>query len=188
MFARHPRQETWKEIAHVHESTNPGDVGCGSHRCGTIDDIRAPSTLNPLAETWRSRANSLLDTDAGQVRFRYTDYRHGQQPKTMTLAADEFIRRVLLHVLPPGFHRMRYYGFLGNRHRIEKLARCRHLLGMAATLLPPDKTPPPPDYRDRPEVLTGISLRTCPSSRDGHMLVIESLAKHRSRPAFLDSS
>ena len=39
--------------------------------------------------------------------------------------AGEFIRRVLLHVLPPRFHRMRYYGFLGNRHRTEKLARCR---------------------------------------------------------------
>ena len=130
----------------------------------------------------------LLDTDAGQVRFRYTDYRHGQQPKTMTLAADEFIRRVLLHVLPPGFHRMRYYGFLGNRHRTEKLARCRHLLGMASTLPPPDEPTPPPDYRDRYEVLTEISLRTCPACHDGHMLVIESLARDRGRPALLDSS
>jgi len=130
----------------------------------------------------------LLATDAGQVRFGYTDDRHGQQPKTMTLAADEFIRRVLLHVLPPGFHRMRYYGFLGHRHRTEKLARCRHLLGMAATLPPPDDPTPPRDYRDRYEALTGISLRICPVCHDGHMLVIESLAKDRSRPACLDSS
>ena len=106
----------------------------------------------------------------------------------MTLAADGFIRRVLLHVLQLGFHRMRYYGFLGNRHRTEKLARCRHLLGMASTLPPPDEPTPPPDYRDRYEVLTEISLRTCPACHDGHMLVIESLARDRGRPALLDSS
>ncbi len=48
----------------------------------------------------------------------------------MTLSAEEFIRRFLLHVLPNGFRRIRYYGFLGNRHREEKLAVCRQLLGM----------------------------------------------------------
>ena len=46
----------------------------------------------------------------------------------MTLSAEEFIRRFLLHVLPEGFQRIRYYGFLGNRYREEKLARCRQLL------------------------------------------------------------
>ena len=45
----------------------------------------------------------------------------------MTLASTEFIRRFLLHVLPARFHRIRYYGWLGNRHRKEQLARCRHL-------------------------------------------------------------
>ena len=51
--------------------------------------------------------------DDGAVRFRYTDYRSNgaSRRKTMTLAATEFIRRMLLHVLPPGFHRIRYYGF-----------------------------------------------------------------------------
>ena len=125
----------------------------------------------------------LLESDAGQVRFRYTDYRHHQRQKTMTLAAPEFIRRVL----PTGFHRMRYYGFLGNRHRTEKLARCRQLLGMAAPR-PPDEPTPPPDYRDQYATLTGVSLRTCPLCHDGHMLIIESLARDRGRPAFLDSS
>ena len=52
----------------------------------------------------------------GSVRFRYTDYRRNgaSRRKTMTLAATEFIRRMLLHVLPPGFHRIRYYGFLAD--------------------------------------------------------------------------
>ena len=103
----------------------------------------------------------------------------------MTLAAGEFIRRVLLHVLPPGFHRIRYHGFLGNRHRTEKLARCRQLLAMDATPTPSDEPPPLTDHRDQYEVLTGVSLRSCPQCHDGHMLIIDTFA---GRPARLDSS
>ena len=51
----------------------------------------------------------------------------------MTLEAVEFVRRFLMHVLPAGFVRVRHYGLLANRHRREKLARCRELLGMAVT-------------------------------------------------------
>jgi hypothetical protein len=75
----------------------------------------------------------------------------------MTLAAGEFIRRFLLHVLPAGFHRIRDYGFLGARHRREKLARCRQLLGC----LPPAPTrhtaTAASDYRDRVEALRATS-------------------------------
>ena len=69
----------------------------------------------------------VLDMEEGHVRFRYKHYRTDPPPThaTMTLTAAEFIRRVLLHVLPPGFHRMRHDGVLGNRHRTEKLARWR---------------------------------------------------------------
>ena len=72
--------------------------------------------------------NRIVDIEDGRVKFNWKDYRNNNQQKTMTLSADEFIRRFLLHVLPSGFHRIRYYGFLGNRHRKE---RCRQLLGMA---------------------------------------------------------
>jgi len=72
--------------------------------------------------------NRLLDIAEGKVSFRYKDYRHEAQQKTMTLQAEEFIRRFLLHVLPEGFQRIRYYGFLANRYRQQKLARCRDLL------------------------------------------------------------
>ena len=110
----------------------------------------------------------LLEADAGQVRFRYRDYRDGQQ-KTMRLAAREFIRRVLLHVLPPGFHRMRYYGFLGNRHRAAKLAQCRQLLGTGSTPPPPDESTPPPDYRDRLRVPhRGLATRVSGLPRRAH--------------------
>src|SRR5580704_3543412 len=64
----------------------------------------------------------LLDITASKVTFRYKDYRHDAQQKTMILQAEEFIRRFLLHVLPDGFQRIRYYGFLGNRYREQKLA------------------------------------------------------------------
>jgi Putative transposase/Transposase zinc-binding domain len=78
-------------------------------------------------------ANSrLIALAGGQVSFRWRDYRHHNKRKVMTLAADEFIRRFLLHALPDGFHRIRHYGFLANRHRHDKLALCRKLLAVAA--------------------------------------------------------
>jgi hypothetical protein len=112
----------------------------------------------------------LLDIENGQVRFQWKDYRHGDQSKTMTLSADEFIRRFLLHVLPDGFQRIRYYGFLGNRYRRDKLEQCRRLLGMPT---PVDQTnTPEKDYRDRYEELTGHSLHQCPQCSVGRMLVV----------------
>lgn len=75
-------------------------------------------------------ANSrLLSFDGQYVTFRWKDYVDGQRQKTMTLAADEFVRRFLTHVLPRGFTRIRYYGFLANRHRGQKLAAIRRFLG-----------------------------------------------------------
>jgi hypothetical protein len=113
----------------------------------------------------------LLSIDDGKVQFRWKDYRHGGQQKTMVLSADEFIRRFLIHVLPDGFQRIRYYGFLGNAHRAGKLALCRELLAMhPVALAAPDV---PVDYRDRHEILTGVSLRICPQCHRGSMLVVE---------------
>jgi hypothetical protein len=124
--------------------------------------------------------NRLLSLDAGQVRFRWKDYRLHERQKTMTLDAAEFIRRFLLHVLPTGFHRIRHYGFLGNRHRAAKLALCRHLLGM---LLPVFPAPPGPrDYRDVYETLTGISLRVCPVCQHGQMVWVAPLSPANRAP------
>jgi hypothetical protein len=120
----------------------------------------------------------LLNMDGGQVRFTYKDYRADppDTSKTMTLAATEFIRRFLLHVLPTGFHRIRYYGFLGARHRREKLARCRQLLGSTASVPTATQATSQTDYRDRVETLMGISLRVCPACHHGEMIIIERLA------------
>ena len=132
----------------------------------------------------------LLTLDAGQVRFRYTDYRRPRAPgqKTMTLAATEFIRRVLLHVLPRGFHRMRYYGLLANRTRHQHVAQCRRLLGTPPPTQP-DDGPSAIDSRDRYEALTGRSLPVCPRCHDGQMQLVDGLiGTPTGRPAILDSS
>ena len=115
--------------------------------------------------------NRLLRFDGDSVLFRWKDYRHEARHRTMTLAADEFIRRFLLHVLPDGFKRIRSYGWLANCHRAAQLATCRRLLGVeqpVAALPTPGE-----DYRDRYLQLTGRSLRDCPVCGKGHMVRIE---------------
>src|ERR1700693_4320455 len=115
--------------------------------------------------------NRLVSMDHDKVRFRWRDYRDGNRQKTMTLQGGEFIRRFLVHVLPDGFRRIRYYGFLGNCHRTRKLARCRELLRMA----PAAPAEPPGDYRERFEALTRRSLRQCPHCHACTMVVIGSI-------------
>jgi hypothetical protein len=76
-------------------------------------------------------ANSrLLTLDEHGVTFKWKDYRDKGRTrhKTMTLDADEFIRRFLIHVLPRGFHRIRHYGWMANANRVGKLAQARELL------------------------------------------------------------
>ena len=111
----------------------------------------------------------LMEVKDGQVTFQWKDYRHRDRHKSrsMTLDAGEFIRRFLIHTLPPGFQRIRHFGFLSNRHRQEKLALCRRLLVPdAAELLPSATqcllllaalTTPPPLHC--PNCTTGILIR-----------------------------
>src|SRR5207248_9957316 len=97
--------------------------------------------------------------------------------KIMTLAAEEFIRRFLLHVLPDRFQRIRYYGCLSNRDRQDKLALCRQLLPMSP-LNPepaPGDQPIEYDYRHLLEQLRS-SLRKCPLCQKGRMIAVEVLA------------
>jgi Putative transposase/Transposase zinc-binding domain len=132
--------------------------------------------------------NRLLNIDNNQVSFSWKDYRDHNQQKTMTLSAAEFIRRFLLHVLPDGFQRIRYYGFLSNRYRQQKLAQCRQLLGMASGGQPPSEAPLTRDYRDRYQELTGSSLRECPVCRKGHMVPRETLIAVGLQPVVIDTS
>jgi hypothetical protein len=130
----------------------------------------------------------LVGIEDGQVKFNWRDYRDNHQQKTMTLSAGEFIRRFLLHVLPSGFQRIRYYGFLGNRYRKEKLGCCRHLLGITPADESSAEPAPPEDYRDRYERLTGRSLRECPVCHRGLMISVQRLPEAPFFPAIKDTS
>ena len=103
----------------------------------------------------------------------------------MTLTADEFIRRFLLHVVPDGFRRIRHFGFLANAHRTARLATIRALLAVPA----PAVDAPANDYRTRYALLTGQSLDICPCC-GGPMIEIATLGRPRrpSSPIWCDSS
>src|SRR5271169_1699801 len=128
----------------------------------------------------------LIGIEEGKVRFRWKDYRNGNRLKTMALTANEFIQIGRAHVLPEGFQRIRYYGFLGNRCRQEKLARCRQLLAMPQP--EPSACDAAADYRDRYEEITGTSLTECPACHNGRMLVIEVIKAIKPCPPICDTS
>jgi len=110
----------------------------------------------------------LVSLDDGQVRFRWKDYAHGNRVKTMTLPADEFLRRFLLHILPDRFVRIRHFGFLANRGRTAKLARCRQLLAV-----PPAPPPGPPEaVAVLVQRVTGVDLTRCPVCGVGRLRVV----------------
>lgn len=108
----------------------------------------------------------LISFDQRGVTFRYKDYRRSgaDRQQVMTVAADEFIRRFLLHVLPKGFHRIRHYGLLAGTTRKDSIALARKLLAVPP---PPEDDAPdePPDRRP-----------PCPCC-GGHMIVIEAFAR-----------
>ena len=123
----------------------------------------------------------LVSADEKAVTFKYKDYRiEGPgRYKSMTLAADEFIRRFLIHVLPKGFHRIRHYGLLANGNRAANIAHARELLAMPLKEPETAKAAEPGE----PSVLP----RPCPCC-GGRMIIIETFArgcqpKHRPTPA-----
>jgi hypothetical protein len=92
----------------------------------------AEHVLNYLARYTHRVAISnhrLVAFENDRVSFRWRDYAHGGKQKVMTLTADQFLRRFLLHVLPKGLVRIRHFGLFANRRRETDLARCRELLG-----------------------------------------------------------
>ena len=71
----------------------------------------------------------LISLSEGRVIFRWKDYTNGGQHRPMNLTVDEFLRRFLLHTLPLGFVRIRFFGYMANRRRTVMLSLCKHLLG-----------------------------------------------------------
>jgi hypothetical protein len=90
-----------------------------------------------------------------------------QSTDMLTLHADEFLRRFLMHVLPDGFQRIRHYGLLANRHRAENLARCRELLAMPVPTPQSSGNDP-----QRSQQLTGHDPLLCPKCKSGKMVRI----------------
>jgi hypothetical protein len=105
----------------------------------------------------------LVSFADGKVTFRWRDSAHRNEQKLMTLSLDEFLRRFLLHVLPKGFVRIRYFGFLANRRRATTLPLCFQLLGAE-----------PPTDQEALATNDASPLRFCPKC-GGPMRVIERL-------------
>ena len=125
----------------------------------------------------------LISANENGVTFRYKDYRIDgpARYKTMTLAADEFIRRFLIHVLPKRFHRVRHYGLLASSNRTANIARARELLAVPHTSNEPEKLETAANNEQR------VLLHPCPCC-GGRMIIIETFArgcepKHRPTPA-----
>src|SRR5919199_770383 len=112
----------------------------------------------------------LVAVHEGRVVFRWRDRRRGNRPKVMTLAADEFIRRFLLHVVPKGFMRIRHYGVLGNRCRTPRLAACRRLFAQPAPRVLPCASAATVMRR-----LTGLDIERCPQCHQGRLVSIATL-------------
>lgn len=110
----------------------------------------------------------LLHAAPDRVTFSYKDYRHQARTSTLTLATDEFLRRFLLHVLPPGFVRIRSYGLLANRGRHRHLDQCRRLIRPRRSRVQPPRRPPPP--------------LLCPACRSEHLHRFTSLERAPSPP------
>lgn len=116
----------------------------------------------------------LLSDEDGKVSFLWKDYREKndkkRKQKVMTLSADEFTRRFLLHSLPYRFHRIRHFGVFANPVRKESLALCRQLLNVP----PPAPLPQAPlSLLERFEALTGHSLLQCPVCKTPTMVLVE---------------
>jgi transposase len=106
-------------------------VEASGHYGWLVDEMEqfghCPRLANPLSN------HRLIAFENDQVTFRWKDYAHRNKKRKMTVSADEFLRRFLLHVLPRGFVRIRFFGFLANRRRADLLPLCRQLLAQQAT-------------------------------------------------------
>jgi hypothetical protein len=114
----------------------------------------------------------IVSFDGQRVCFRYRDYAHGNAEKLLTLDVGEFLRRFLLHVLPPRLVRIRYYGFLANRTRARSIDLARQLIG--GRFLPPVPLPSTDDHR-------------CPRCGTGTLRVVGLVPAERPPPSREDS-
>ena len=196
-----------KYIAALKRARNKGELHFAGHSAALADPVHWAQLLDSLARTdwvvyckrpfagpapvlqYLSRYTHrvaisnrrILFVGDGVVRFAYRDYADHSQLKEMTLPATEFLRRFLLHVVPPGFMRIRHYGLTANRHRGRKLQRCRELLG-SRQAAPTDTDPATPTAAaDTTSSSADAPVRVCPRCR-ASLRIIEILPATRSDP------
>lgn len=106
--------------------------------------------------------NRILSDKDGDISFKWKDYRDGNKQKIMTLSANEFIRRFLLHILPPGFRKIRHFGIFASRNKTKHIALCRKLA--------------PAKFKTKPETteqrltrIFGAGWNLCPICGTGHL-------------------
>lgn len=117
--------------------------------------------------------NRILSIEHGKVTFTYRDRQDNNEIKTMTLAADEFIRRFLLHILPAGFMKIRYFGFLSHTNKKQAVVLIRKLID-------PNMKVPEKIKETISEImlrLTGKDITCCPKCRKGKMIIIRKLPR-----------
>jgi len=114
----------------------------------------------------------LLALESGRVTFSWSDYRDSGASKDMSIEAGEFIRRFLLHVLPDGFQKIRYFGFMANRARAANLALCRKLIPDSVQAAPALEVK---DWTERYSQLTGQDITLCPACKRGRLIPRQNL-------------
>jgi len=119
--------------------------------------------------------NRIIKIEDDRVYFRYKDYPDNGKMKVMNLCAFEFIRRILLHVLPKRFVKLRYYGLLGYRNRQEKIALCRKLLGVEKSEL--TRIEIPECFKELYELVTGNKIDRCPYCEEGKLILVSDIAR-----------
>ena len=115
--------------------------------------------------------NRIISIDNGRVTFTYRDRQKDNEIKKMTLDADKFIGRFLLHVLPKGFFKIRYFGFLAHTNKKKDIPLIRKLIDPEATL--PEKINE--SISEMMLRLTGIDISCCPKCKKGKMIPIRKL-------------
>ena len=107
--------------------------------------------------------NRIISLNDNKVTFSWRDYRDSNKVKVMTLEAEEFSRRFLMHILPSGFHKIRHYGLLAPRDKLERIIICKRLTG---TKIIPFK---PKETEDLLRELIGIDFNKCPQCGIGKL-------------------
>lgn len=109
--------------------------------------------------------NRILKLENGSVTFKWRDYRDCKKEKLMTVSAEEFIRRFLIHILPDRFTKIRHYGLLGSRNKTTRLKLCKKLTGTPESTEPKEKA----SYLQLLKKLTGKDFSICPCCHLGRL-------------------